>query len=305
MSKKIGYIGLGVLGSAMVPNLIKSGFEVIGYDVRPEVLEELGKLGMTVACSPKDTAERSDVVITCPPTIKVLLDVFGGDDGIDKADKADQIVIETSTFPVDAKEKAKAFMEAAGKRMLDCPVSGNRILAVKKQLTAFGSGDEAAYREVEDIIQGFASRTFYIGEFGSGMKMKFCANILNLVHNSVAAEVMVLGMKSGLDPEIIHSVISGSGSSSSIFETRGAMMANNNYDHEGMNFSIPIKDSRFISDHAHQMRVPTPIYHVALQSYYAAVAQGHFDEDAAAVCAAMERAANFERPKNEKKNNEF
>ena len=305
MSKKIGYIGLGVLGSAMVPNLIKSGFEVIGYDVRPEVLEELGKLGMTVACSPKDTAERSDVVITCLPTIKVLLDVFAGDDGIDKADKADQIVIETSTFPVDAKEKAKAFMEAAGKRLLDCPVSGNRILAVKKQLTAFGSGDEAAYREVEDIIQGFASRTFYIGEFGSGMKMKFCANILNLVHNSVAAEVMVLGMKSGLDPEMIHSVISGSGSSSSMFETRGAMMANNNYDHEGMNFSIPIKDSRFISDHAHQMRVPTPIYHVALQSYYAAVAQGHFDEDAAAVCAAMERAANFERPKKEKKNNEF
>ena len=305
MSKKIGYIGLGVLGSAMVPNLIKSGFEVIGYDVRPEVLEELGKLGMTVACSPKDTAERSDVVITCLPTIKVLLDVFGGDDGIDKADKADQIVIETSTFPVDAKEKAKAFMEAAGKRLLDCPVSGNRILAVKKQLTAFGSGDEAAYREVEDIIQGFASRTFYIGEFGSGMKMKFCANILNLVHNSVAAEVMVLGMKSGLDPAMIHSVISGSGSSSSMFETRGAMIANNNYDHEGMNFSIPIKDSRFISDHAHQMRVPTPIYHVALQSYYAAVAQGHFDEDAAAVCAAMERAANFERPKKEKKNNEF
>ena len=305
MSKKIGYIGLGVLGSAMVPNLIESGFEVIGYDVRPEVLEELGKLGMTVACSPKDTAERSDVVITCLPTIKVLLDVFGGDDGIDKADKADQIVIETSTFPVDAKEKAKDFMEAAGKRLLDCPVSGNRILAVKKQLTAFGSGDEAAYREVEDIIQGFASRTFYIGEFGSGMKMKFCANILNLVHNSVAAEVMVLGMKSGLDPAMIHSVISGSGSSSSMFETRGAMMANNNYDHEGMNFSIPIKDSRFISDHAHQMRVPTPIYHVALQSYYAAVAQGHFDEDAAAVCAAMERAANFERPKKEKKNNEF
>ena len=83
------------------------------------------------------------------------------------------------------------------------------------------------------------------------------------------------------------------------------MMANNNYDHEGMNFSVPIKDSRFISDHAHQMRVPTPIYHVALQSYYAAVAQGHFNEDAAAVCAAMERAANFERPKDEKKKNEF
>jgi len=305
MTKKIGYIGLGVLGSAMVPNLIESGFDVIGYDVRPEVLEELGKLGMEGASSPKDAAERADVVVTCLPSIEVLMDVYGGADGIDKADKKGQIIIETSTFPVDEKEKAKTLMDAAGKRMLDCPVSGNRILAVKKQLTAFGSGEEAAYNEVEDVIQGFASRTFYVGEFGSGMKMKFCANILNLVHNSVAAEVMVLGMKSGLDPEMIHNVISGSGSSSSMFETRGAMMANNNYDHEGMNFSVPIKDSRFISDHAHKMQVPTPIYHVALQSYYAAIAQGHFDEDAAAVCAAMERAANFERPKDEKKTNEL
>jgi len=305
MGKKIGYIGLGVLGSAMVPNLIESGFDVIGYDVRPEILEELGKLGMQSATSPKDAAERADIVVTCLPSVEILMNVYGGEDGIDGAEKKDQIVIETSTFPVDEKEKAKALMDAAGKRMLDCPVSGNRILAVKKQLTAFGSGDEATYNEAQDVIQGFASRTFYVGEFGSGMKMKFCANILNLVHNSVAAEVMVLGMKSGLDPEMIHNVISGSGSSSSMFETRGAMMARNNYVHEGMNFSVPLKDSRFISDHAHKMQVPTPIYHVALQSYYAAVAQGHHDEDAAAVCAAMERAANFERPKEEKKKNEF
>jgi len=83
------------------------------------------------------------------------------------------------------------------------------------------------------------------------------------------------------------------------------MMANNNYVHEGMNFSIPIKDSRFISDHAHNLRVPTPIYQAALQPYYAAVAQGHHDEDAAAVCAAMERAANCERTDEETSDNEF
>ena len=289
----------------MVPNLIDSGFDVLGFDVRPDIMEELSKLGMLITNSPKDAAERADVVVTCLPTVETLLNVYGGEDGIDKADKADQIVIETSTFPVEEKEKAKTFMDTVGKRMLDCPVSGNRILAVKKELTAFGSGDEVVYRNVQEIIQSFANRTFYVGSFGNGMKMKFCANILNLVHNSIAAEVMVLGMKSGLNPKMIHNVISGSGSSSSMFETRGAMMANNNYDHEGMNFSVPIKDSRFISDHAHRMQVPTPIYHVALQSYYAAIAQGHFDEDAAAVCAAMERAANFKRPKDEKKNNEF
>ena len=305
MVEKIGFIGLGVLGSAMAPNLIESGFQVIGYDIRPKALQELELLGMQIANSPCDVASQCNVLITCLPTVDVLLDVFGGHDGIDKADKAGQIVIEASTFPVEDKEKAKSLMEHVGKKMLDCPVSGNRILAVKKQLTAFASGNETTYHDVEKVIQGFANKTFYVGPFGNGMKMKFCANILNLVHNSVAAEVMVLGMKSGLDPELMHKVISGSGSSSSMFETRGAMMANNNYQHEGMNFSIPIKDSRFISDHAHKMQVPTPIYHVALQSYYAAIAQGHFDEDAAAVCAAMERAANIERPQEEKKENEF
>ena len=305
MVEKIGFIGLGVLGSAMAPNLIESGFQVIGYDIRPKTLQELELLGMQIANSPCDVASQCNVLITCLPTVDVLLDVFGGHDGIDKADKAGQIVIEASTFPVEDKEKAKSLMEHVGKEMLDCPVSGNRILAVKKQLTAFASGNETTYHDVEKVIQGFANKTFYVGPFGNGMKMKFCANILNLVHNSVAAEVMVLGMKSGLDPELMHKVISGSGSSSSMFETRGAMMANNNYQHQGMNFSIPIKDSRFISDHAHKMQVPTPIYHVALQSYYAAIAQGHFDEDAAAVCAAMERAANIERRQEEKKENEF
>ena len=117
------------------------------------------------------------------------------------------------------------------------------------------------------------------------------------MHNSVAAEVMVLGIKSGLDPKIIHEVISGSGSSSSMFEVRGEMMARNDYDHEGMSFMTPVKDSRFISDHAASLYVPIPIYQAALAPYYAAVAQGHFDEDAAAVCAAMELAANCVRPK--------
>ena len=106
-----------------------------------------------------------------------------------------------------------------------------------------------------------------------------------------------LGMRSGLDPRLIHEEISSSGSSSAMFEVRGGLMVENEYYKEGMNFSIPLKDSRLIAEHAAQSLVPTPIYHAALQTYYAAVAQGHGDEDQSAVCAAMERAANCEREK--------
>jgi putative dehydrogenase len=305
MPLSVGFIGLGVLGSAMAPNLVASGFDVTGYDPRPEALKELSVCGVRSANSVRDVSELSDIVITCLPTVEALKAVFCGEDGLDKTNRPGQVLVETSTFPVAEKENVRERVEAVGKRMLDCPVSGNRVLAKQKKLTAFASGDETAYREVEDVIRGFAGRTFYVGPFGNGMKMKFCGNILNLVHNAVAAEVMVLGMKSGLDPKLIHEVISGSGSSSSMFEVRGAMMANNNYDHEGMNFSVPIKDSRFISDHAHQLEVPTPIYHVALQSYYAAVAQGFGHLDAAAVCRAMEHAAHVERDPDEKADNRF
>jgi len=297
MNETVGFIGLGVLGSAMAGNLVKGGFTVIGFDTAAEKMTALEGEGGKSGASPSDVADQSDAMILCLPTADALRKVVDGKDGLLEGGREGQIVLETSTVAIADKEKARDALAGGGKILLDCPVSGNRILALKKQLTAFGSGDKAAYEAVEHVIQGFANRAFYVGDFGCGMKMKFCGNILNLVHNSVAAEVMVLGMKSGLDPELIHQVISGSGSSSSMFEVRGALMVDEDYNKEGMNFSVPLKDSRLISAHAADHLCPIPIYQAALQPYYAAVAQGHHDEDASAVCAAMELAANHSRTK--------
>jgi 3-hydroxyisobutyrate dehydrogenase-like beta-hydroxyacid dehydrogenase len=296
---KIGFIGLGVLGSAMAGNLIKSGFQVIGNDIDGDRVAALIEAGGEAAISPRDVADKADAIILCLPTAEVLTEVTAGAEGLVHGGASGQIVIEASTFAIADKESARQALAAAGKTLLDCPVSGNRILALKKQLTSFGSGERAAFEAIKHVIDGYAHRSFFIGPFGDGMKMKFCGNILNLVHNSVAAEVMVLGMKAGLDPKVIHQVISGSGSSSSMFEVRGALMVENDYDKEGMNFSIPLKDSRLISEHAARHLCPTPIYQAALQPYYAAVAQGHHDEDPSSVCAAMEQAANCVRDKPE------
>ncbi len=250
MTETIGFIGLGVLGSAVAENLIKAGFAVIAHDVVADKLVDFERRGGQAGASPREIADKSDVMVLCLPTAKALHEVVGGEDGLAGGGREGQIILEISTFAIADKERARDALAATGKILLDCPVSGNRILALQRKLTAFGSGDKAAYEAVEHIIGGFAHRTFYVGEFGCGMKMKFCGNILNLVHNSVAAEVMVLGMKSGLDPAMIHKVISGSGSSSGMFEVRGALMVNDDYDTEGMNFSIPLKDARLISGHA-------------------------------------------------------
>ena len=293
--QQIGMIGLGVLGSALVPFMLEAGYPVVGFDVDTGKMKEFADQGMKAGGSPQDVAERADIIFTCLPTAESLFEVIGGVEGIDKSAGKDQIIVELSTFGITDKEKARAILEADGKLMLDCPLSGNRIMAKEKKLTAFLSGDEELCKKVEPIIACFTGKYHYVGDFGNGMKMKFCNNILNLVHNSVAAEVMVLGMKAGLDPKTIHEVISGSGASSRMFEVRGKLMAENDYKKEGMNFSIPLKDCKLITAHAAENCVPLPIYQAALQPYYSAIAHGHHDEDQSAVCTAMELAANVKR----------
>ncbi|NQV99759.1 MAG: NAD(P)-dependent oxidoreductase [Rhodospirillales bacterium] len=290
--KSIALIGLGVLGSAIAEVLISNGFEVYGSDVDPDSRARALALGVAMRPSIAELPGENTPVLTCLPSSDALHAVVGE---LVASGVTGRTVIEVSTLPVAEKEKARASLAAAAMILLDCPLSGNRIMALQGQLTAFASGDEIAFAGIRSVLDGFCRDVHYIGPFGHGMKMKICGNILNLVHNSVAAEVMVLGMKSGLDPKTIHKVISGSGSSSRMFEVRGALMVDEDYRREGMNFSIPLKDARIISEHAASLYCPTPVYQAALQPYYAAVAQGHHDEDASAVCTALEQAANVQR----------
>ncbi len=299
MTAQVGIVGLGVLGSAIAEVLLANKFRVAGYDTDATKARNLDARGLTRAASARDLVSGAEAILTCLPTAEALEAATSDSQGIVSPDLTGKIVIEASTLPIPEKEAARARVEAAGADMLDCPLSGNRIMALKGELTAFASGKQAAFQRVEPVLRGFCREAHFVGPFGDGMKMKICGNILNLVHNSVAAEVMVLGMKSGLDPKAIHKVISGSGSSSRMFDLRGGFMAENEYLQGGMNFSIPLKDARIISQQAADVLCPIPIYQAALQPYYAAVAQGHFDEDASAVCAALELAANCVRKKND------
>jgi 3-hydroxyisobutyrate dehydrogenase-like beta-hydroxyacid dehydrogenase len=296
MTEIIGFIGLGVLGSAIAKNFVSGGLNVIGYDVSAEACAQAQEIGVTLVQSPAQVSQQTSVVFTCLPNAKALRHVLHKDEhGLLKTDATEQRIIEMSTLSIDDKMSFAADCVEHGRMPVDCPVSGNRIMALDRKLTAFFSGDESDFHMLHNVLELTCSKTHYVGEFGNGIKVKLCGNILNLVHNSVAAEAMVLAMKSGLDPKMFHDVISGSGSSSAMFEVRGALMVDEDYQKEGMNLSVPLKDAKIISDYAAGLYCPIPIYQAALQNYYAAAAQGHADKDAAAVCHIMERAANVSR----------
>ena len=295
MDQKIGMIGVGIMGSAMSTNLIKAGYAVIGYDVDPQRVDALVRQGGSGAGSCREVAEQADVVITSLPSVEALHQVVNAKDGMVPAEKKNLIVIETSTLTLEAKQAAHDSLKAVGVTMLDCPLSGTGAQAVKKDIVVYSSGVRQACEACEPIFNGFSRANYFVGEFGMGSKMKFVANLLVTIHNVSAAEAMVMGMKAGLDADIILKAISDGAGTSRMFEVRGPLMAAGKYDEPTMKVDMHQKDIHIISDFAGKLNCPTPLLSAAAQIYTAALAGGRAKQDTAAVCAVLEEMAGFKR----------
>lgn len=294
MESSVGMLGLGIMGSAMSANLRQAGFKVIGFDVSAGRLEAFAKAGGKLARSARQVAEQADIIITVLPSVSALDEVVSGKDGMLASGRAGLVLVESSTFPIEDKERIR---DLCGSRitMLDCPLSGTGAQAVTKDLSVYASGDAKACARCIPVFTGFARSQHYVGEFGNGSKMKFVANLLVAIHNVSAAEAFVLGMKAGLDPEMIYKVVGDGAGSSRMFQVRGPLMVRGEYEPATMKVKIWQKDMKIISEFAAGLDCPTPLLAASAAYYTAAMAQGRGGQDTAAVCAVMEEMARHER----------
>lgn len=295
MAKRVGIIGIGIMGTAMMRNLVTDGFEVVGYDIAEQAMARLAKAGGITAASPRDVAEKADIVITSVPSVDAFEQVIAGQGGIASSNGKGQIVIECSTLPIDVKARGEAQLAAQGKILLDCPVSGTGAQAATKDLVVFVSGDEAAFEYCREVLAGISRAQKYVGTFGNGSRMKFIANHLVTIHNLATAEALVLGEMAGLDPALVYEVIADSAGSSRMFQIRGPMMVAGQYDEPTATMTTHLKDLDIIGKFAADLHCPTPLFTTAVQYYYAGVAQGRGSQDTAALCAVLEKLAGIER----------
>ncbi|OLE18473.1 MAG: hypothetical protein AUG50_06190 [Betaproteobacteria bacterium 13_1_20CM_3_63_8] len=289
MKQAVGVIGLGIMGAAMSMNLVRAGFSVHGFDIAPAQRKALEKEGGSAATSASEVARNAEVLITSLPSSEALHAVAQEIDG-------KCIVVETSTLPIDDKLEARDTLAKKGATLLDCPLSGTGAQARNKDLSVYASGDEAAYRKVVPVLEGFARSHYFLGEFGNGSKMKFVANLLVAIHNVSAAEAFVLGMKAGLTPEMIFKVAGDGAGTSRMFQVRGPQMVEGRYDEATMKVEVWQKDMKIIGEFATKLGVPTPLFNASAAVYTAAMAQGFAKQDTAAVCAVLEAMANASRP---------
>jgi L-threonate 2-dehydrogenase len=291
----VGILGLGIMGSAIAPNLMAAGFAVAGYDPLAERMAALEKAGGRGAASPRALAEAAPIVVSLLPSAAALEEAALGEDGLAAAGRDGLVLIECSTLPIAAKEAVRAGLSTRGVAMLDCPLSGTGAQAAKKDLVAFASGEEAAFEAAKAALHGYCKSALYLGPFGNGSKMKFVANLLVSIHNVAAAEALTMGMKAGLDPQLIYDAVIGGAGSSRMFEVRGPLMVAESYDEATMKNEVWMKDIAIITEFARSLGAPTPLFAASAELYSATMAQGRGRQDTAAVCAVMEEMARVKR----------
>jgi 3-hydroxyisobutyrate dehydrogenase-like beta-hydroxyacid dehydrogenase len=290
----VGVIGLGIMGGAFAKNLAATGWRVIGYDINASARRAAQRTGVEIAKSAADVAAKTPIILTSLPKPKALIDTARQ---IVAAKLPRKLFVEMSTFAISDKEKAKAILAKADHAMLDTPVSGTGAQAATRDLVFYASGDSAAIKRVQPILQAFGRRAYDVGAFGNGSKMKYVANLLVAINNVASAEAMVLGMKAGLPPKLIFDLITAGAGNSRIFELRVPMMVANNYKNATMKIDVWDKDMSVIGGYARKIKVPTPMFDASKPIYIKAQKSGLGAQDTAAVCAVLEKMAGVKRKK--------
>ena len=277
----IGFVGVGKIGMPISQNLINKGFRVVGY--RRSSLAEFEKIGGVVAKSPAEVGEQADVVLSCLPSDEALQEVVQGPQGLVQTARPGQVVVELGSYPVPVKARQIAPLAAKGAAFIDGEVSGTPGMVAARKAVVYLAGDAAACKRIEPVIAGFADSCIYFGEFGAASRVKLINNLLVAINIAATAEAMSLGLKAGVDVDLmIKAIATGSGGSTQ-FGIRAPWMAQRRFKPpqgtiQGLQHYIEM-----IGAFADEVGVATPILDRTAELFERFIAMGLGDCDGAAM----------------------
>jgi L-threonate 2-dehydrogenase len=292
MAKQVGVVGLGIMGGAFAHNLVKAGWDVVGFDIDAARCRAMARAGVKIAPNAVTLARDVPNIITSLPKPAALETTVRAIVG---AQVSPRVIVEASTFTLADKHKAERALSKVGHVMLDCPVSGTGAQAKVKDLVIYASGERTAIRRLRSLFAAFARSAHDLGAFGNGSRMKYVANLLVAINNVASAEAMVLGLKAGLDAQTVFDMVRMGAANSRVFELRAPMMVKDRYDHPSMKVLLWQKDMAVIDEFARALGCPTPLFDATVPLYNKALKTGHAEHDTASVCAVLEQMAGIRR----------
>jgi 3-hydroxyisobutyrate dehydrogenase len=298
---KVGFIGLGAMGSRMAINLLKAGYELTVYDKVPEKIQKIISFGAKGASSPKEVAEHSYVVLLSLPGPNDVEDVVLGKNGVLDGLREGGIIADLST--IDPYTARKLYEECKKRkvRFLDAPVSGGVIRAESGTLTIMVGGEQDAYTEILSILKVIGKDVLHVGPSGMGQVFKLANNALAGINVVATAEILAWAMKEGADLYKLYEVIKSSSGNSWIFEHRMLGMIEGKFE-PGFMIRLYRKDLELFLKRASETNTPTALTSTAFQIFNIAVSMGLGDKDANAIIKVIETLTGLKISKKEEGN---
>jgi len=253
----IGFIGLGIMGQPMVRNLLRAGYRVVVRDIVAASVEALVSEGAESGGSPRDVAERTDILITMLPDSPEVEAVYAGVDGVLEAARPGWLAIDMSSIsPRVAREMAER-AAAAGAAMLDAPVSGGDKGAIAGTLSIMVGGSAADFERALPVFQALGKTIVHVGPSGAGQVAKVCNQVVVAVVIEAVSEALVLGAKAGVDPARIADVLQGGLAATKVLEMRRDNILGGRFD-PGFRIRLHLKDLKNALDLAREAGVVLP-----------------------------------------------
>ena len=289
---KVGFVGLGIMGTPMAEHLIKAGHEVFLFSL-PSVPPSLVVAGGVACACGREVAQKADIIITMVPDTPHVAAALFDTNGIAEGLSAGKIVVDMSSIsPIETKEFARK-INALGCEYLDAPVSGGEVGAKNASLSIMVGGSEAAFATVKPLFELMGKNITLVGGNGDGQTAKVANQIIVALNIEAVGEALLFAAKAGADPAKVREALMGGFASSKILEVHGERMVKRTFN-PGFRIELHQKDLNLALSSARQLGLSLPNTATAQELFNSCVAQGGRAWDHSGMVRALERMANFE-----------
>jgi 3-hydroxyisobutyrate dehydrogenase-like beta-hydroxyacid dehydrogenase len=288
MAEAVGFIGLGIMGSRQAASLRRAGFELTVYNRTRERADAwAAEHGGHVAATPREVAERSDVVITMVvdgPQVEALL---LGDEGAVHGAKPGTLFVDMSTIgPADGR-RIGAALEQAGHRFVDAPVTGSAPKAQDGTLTIMAGGTDEDMARAMPLLDAMGELIVHVGPVGTGQQVKVLSNAVSAVNCATLAQALAVGRRADVDLEALLKVMGAGSANSTMLQLKGEPMLAHDFS-PLFKLEHMLKDVRLCLDEARAAGAAFPAAALAGELYAAGAGRGLGEQDFAAVLEVVE-----------------
>ncbi len=288
---KIGFIGLGIMGKPMALSLLKAGFELTVYNRTRSKMDDLIGVGAHAATSPKEVAEKSDIVVTIVSDTPVVSNVILGEGGVIEGISQGKVVIDMSTISPSVTIEISEKLAQKGAEMLDAPVSGGDTGAINGTLSIMVGGKEEILEKCSFVFEAMGKTVTHCGTNGMGQVVKLCNQILVSVTNMAVSEAVLFAQRSGVDPKIMIEATKGGAAGSWQLANLAPKMADEDYA-PGFMIDLQQKDLRLVLEAASNMNLPLPALSFVHQMYISNQSNGEGKEGTQALYKSIRRLSS-------------